>query len=404
MNLITQDVLHVQPKTTYLSSEELTQLRNVDADGMSMGLKRSLPENTEEEKHELEILYDQLQRQLSRPRIERLSGRAVGEWDNEVKAVRIVRKDGKFGTFGFSEGGKLYLEYYEAMFLLEVNRLQLEYNSRILSIEQAYILLLGENKSSKYSEYLVYSHFTRVGYVLVKHQNIIFPKYQIETAKDCTWAILEAELQNKSVPDYVKKSTFYAKVKQQFDKIRGDIKNQNNKEDTADTETNDVKVHFNGNMKSNLKRKADNDVDDMTKDNWSKAKRRRYCGTNFLRKSLVEFLKDEDEYKRFKEQFEQFDIVTLKNYDEEMEDEKNTDLTGVETLAINFDVYLHNEGFRKSSPHMPNFRVIILESHQRFPTHKEMFFTYRQQFNPVPLLMVTVNDSKQIQAFLYHFS
>lgn len=298
--------------------------------------------------------------------------------------------------------GNYQLRYF--LFYSFQNRLQLEYNSRILSIEQAYILLLGENKSSKYSEYLVYSHFTRVGYILAKHQNIIFPKYQIETAEDCTWAILEAELQNERVPDYVKKSTFYAKVKQQFDKIRGDIKNQNNKEDTADTETNDVKVHFNGNMKSNLKRKADNDVDDMTKDNWSKAKRRRYCGTNFLRKSLVEFLKDEDEYKRFKEQFEQFDIVTLKNYDEEMEDEKNTDLTGVETLTFNFDVYLHNEGFRKSSPHMPNFRVIILESHQRFPTHKEMFFTYRQQLNPVPLLMVTVNDSKQIQAFLYHFS
>ncbi|XP_073836247.1 tRNA splicing endonuclease subunit 54 isoform X2 [Musca autumnalis] len=405
LKITEEDTIKVQPKTQYLSSIELTQLRNVDADGVSLGLKRTFPENSEEEKHELEALYDQLQKLLSKPRIERISGRAVAEWDDDAKAVRVVRKDGKFGTFGYSENGELFLEYYEAMFLLEVNRLQLEYHSRILSVEQAYLLLLGENRSSKFTEYLVYSHFTRVGYILVRHQNINFPKYQIETAEDCTWAILEAELQNDTVPDYVKKSAFYAKVRKQFDQIRSDIKNQNNKEDPL-LESHDIELNFSDKIKPNLKRKAENDDNPMTADNWKKAKRRRNCGVNVFYKSLVDFLKDEDEYKQFKEQFQQFDIVNLKNYDEDEEENEreNYDPVKVETFNINFDVYLHNEGFRKSSPHIPNFRLVILHSHQRFPTHKEMFFTYRQQLNPVPLLLVTVNDSKQIQAFLYYFS
>lgn len=68
----------------------------------------------------INLTVDQLKKQLSIPRIERLSGRALGEWDDEAEAVRVVRKDGKFGTFGYSFNGEHYLEYYEAMFLLEV--------------------------------------------------------------------------------------------------------------------------------------------------------------------------------------------------------------------------------------------------------------------------------------------
>ncbi|XP_013102791.2 uncharacterized protein LOC106083983 [Stomoxys calcitrans] len=405
MNLnVTDQSIKVHPKTTYLSPNELTQLRNIETDAVSAGLKRTLPQNTEEEKSELENLYDQLQKQLSKPRIERLAGRAVGQWDPSFKAVRVVRKDGKFGTFGYSANGEHYLEYYEAMFLLEVNRLQLEYNSRILSIEQSYLLLMGEEKSGKFQEYLVYSHFTRVGYILVKHQNINFPKYQVETPEDCVWAIFEAELQHESVPDYVKKSLYYSKIKQQFDQIRNDIKQQHNKQDHPTADSNggqDVLMDFANKKAINLKRKAQDDQREYY-DNWNRAKRGRYSNTKIFKGSLVDFLKDEVEYKRFKEQFEKFDIVPLTSYADEEDAEE--ELAEEHGLNISFDVYLHNEGFRKSSPHLPNFRIVILQAEQKFPNHREMYCTYRKQLNAVPLLLVTVNESKQIQAFLYYFS
>ncbi|XP_075161859.1 tRNA splicing endonuclease subunit 54 [Haematobia irritans] len=397
---ITDEIVKVIPKTQYLSPTDLTQLRNVEVPTASIGLKRTQPQNTEEERIELECLYDQLQRQLCKPRIERLAGRALGAWDPNANAVHVIRKDGKFSTFGYTVNGELYLEYYEAMFLLEVNRLQLEYNSRILSIEQSYLLLMGEEKSNKFNEYLVYSHFTRVGYILVKHQNINFPKYEVQSPEDCVWAILEAELQNDTVPDYVKKTAYYAKTKQQFDQIRNNIKQQRSKQSqNEDDNMEDVKMDFSGKKTVNLKRKAEEDKKEYY-DNWNKAKRRRYCSTKIFKTSLVDFLKEEDEYKRFKDQFEKLDIVPLKAYDEDEENPEDMD----NALHINFDIYLHNEGFRKSSPHLPSFRVIILEPHQRFPSHKEIFFTHRKQLNAVPLLLVTVNESKQIQAFLYYFS
>ncbi|KAM7356053.1 tRNA splicing endonuclease subunit 54 [Cochliomyia hominivorax] len=414
----TEKSIEIQPKTKYLSAQELISLRNVEIPNVSAGLKRTKVENSLDEQNELESLYDNLQKQLSRPRIERLAGRAVGVWDAEKHLVRVERKDGKFGNFGFNIEGQLYLEYYEALFLMEVNRLQLEYNSIIMSIEQAYLLLMGEDHSLKYQEYLVYSNLTRIGFIVVKHQNKNFPKHQINSEIDCVWAILEAELQNDTVADYIKKTPFYGKVKQKFDLIKNIIKNQTESENVIkpdeEKETLSQELNFQEKIKPNLKRKASGE----TQNEWLRAKRHCNYNLNITNRSFVDFLKEEDEYKQFKETFEKFDIVPLKrnekkrNKESKKEDEEDSSESESDSemnnlninYRINFDVYLHNDGFRKSSPHLPNFRVIVLDTEQRFPTHDEIYHTHRQQLNPVPLLIVSINDSKQMQAFLYYFS
>ncbi|XP_065360699.1 uncharacterized protein Tsen54 [Calliphora vicina] len=418
---ITQEIIQIKPKTKYLSATELTTLRNHEIQNSTAGLKRTKVENSPEEQNDLEKLYDNLQSQLSRPRIERLAGRAVGVWDSAKQLVRVERKDGKFGNFGFSIEGQLYLEYYEALFLLEVNRLQLEYNSTIVSIEQAYLLLMGEQHSPKYQEYLVYSNLTRVGYILVKHQNIHFQTQQINNEADCVWAVLEAELQNESVADYVKKTQFYKKVKQKFDSVKNIIKNQTvyeeekEQEMTTTASNTSSELKFSQKIKPNLKRKANNEE---SQNEWLTAKRHCNYALKVFQHSLVDFLKEEDDYKQFKEIFEKFDLVPLKLNKEkerdEMDEENKEAETDIESdqeidevftkFSINFDVYLHNEGFRKSSPHLPNFRVIVLQPQQKFATHDEIFRTHCQQLNAVPLLIVSVNDSKQMQAFLYYFS
>ena len=298
----------------------------------------------------------------------------------------------------------------------------------IVSIEQAYILLMGEQQSSKYQEYLVYSNLTRMGYILVRHQNRHFQTQQINSEADCVWAILEAELQNQTVADYIKKTQYYAKVKQKFDRIKNQIQNQteNDNQNEIPTPANtDIEIEFSVKFKPNLKRKSTEQIEN----HWHTAKRHCNYAVNVFQHSLVAFLKDEDEYKNFKETFEKFDIVPLKLNTKEETQKENEDVdvdvdidekeekTKIEEeeeeeaiksillkYPINFDVYLHNEGFRKSSPHLPNFRVIVLTPQQRFPAHDEIYFIHRQQLNPVPLLIVSVNDSKQMQAFLYYFS
>lgn len=66
------------------------------------------------------VITDNLRLQLSARRIERQAGRAIAIWSDDQQAAEVVRKDGKFESFGYSQQGKLYLEYYEALFLLEL--------------------------------------------------------------------------------------------------------------------------------------------------------------------------------------------------------------------------------------------------------------------------------------------
>ena len=152
----------------------------------------------------------------------------------------------------------------------------------IVSIEQAYILLMGEQQSSKYQEYLVYSNLTRMGYILVRHQNRHFQTQQINSETDCVWAILEAELQNQTVADYIKKTQYYAKVKKKFDQIKNQIQNQTKIPTPANT---DIEMEFSVKLKPNLKRKPTEQMEN----HWHTAKRHCNYAVNVFQHSLVPF-------------------------------------------------------------------------------------------------------------------
>ncbi|KAL9901997.1 tRNA splicing endonuclease subunit 54 [Glossina fuscipes fuscipes] len=415
---ITNDVVEIEPKTKYLRGSELILLRNKDIGISSAGLKKTVPKDTEEEVKELEKLYDCLEQQLSRSHIERLGGRTLAEWDHKTQAVRVIRKDGKFENFGFNKHGQHYLEYYEALFLLEKNRLQLEYNSCVASIEQSYLLLIGEKHSQRCDEYLVYSVMTRSGYILNKYENRpkahSHRKQEIRSREDCIWHILEMEIEQEKksqkeqiVPDYVRNYVDYTKIRQQFQQIKETIKTpeKGTQNIVCNDEYSENDLDFRKKMETNLKRPAQDDNDCNY---WHKIKRNCTLSTpatttaNTSNESLIDFLKSDAEYERFRETFHKLNIIPLKSYDRENEEAK--DDSSIEILPINFDVYLHNEGYRKSSPGSPQFRIVILKTQQSFPTHQQIYFTHRQQLDPVTLLLIAVNESRQLQAFLYHFS
>nr|XP_036215083.1 uncharacterized protein LOC106625837 [Bactrocera oleae] len=361
----------------------------VDKNSQS-GLKRTVPEGTVEEALELNKLYDDLRKQLSLPRTDRLGGRALATWDPDEKAVHVLRKDGKFGNFGYSHGGRLYLEFYEALFLLEMNRLQLEYHTMIMSIEQAYLLLLGETTTSKCSEYLVYAHLTRIGYILVKHQNIPFYDNIEPTEADCAWALALNVINNRAIPENVKKSPHFVKVKKEMKYVKQCIIKQQVQKQLSEADSSSI--NFNGKVVSTGKRKIT--IDEA--ENLPVAKRR-CLEVACNQKSFLNCLKDEPEYKQFQATFAKFDIIQMDDATINAEEE-------VRTLHIAFDLYLHNDGFKKRSPKPPTFRLLILGVHEPFPTHSEIKNLYNLQKYPVPILVVTVGESKQIQAFVYYFS
>ncbi|XP_052844724.1 uncharacterized protein LOC128257665 [Drosophila gunungcola] len=377
------EIVEILPKHSYLSAQELIAHRHTEFEAPSGGLKRTQNEGTVLEIEELKRAQDHLRAQLSVPRIERLGGRALGIWNEDQQVAEVLRKDGKFENFGYSEQGKLYLEYYETLFLLELGRLQLEYYGSVVSIEQAYVLLLGEMDSEKYTNYLVYSALSRAGYIVVRHKP---PEKTPEsvTKADCIWALLKEKVGNQLVSDHIKTSPFYPVVEKQMEDIKELIISQNIKEINSTEES--INLQF------DLKKRKAND--DLIEEPLCKKEKLSTSG-----RSLVDHLKNEISYAKFEEVFEKLDIVQLKSQDFAKEE-----ITVPSALKITFDLHLHNEGFKKSSPKPPNFNVIILPSQEAFPTHNDISKIQHQSLHTAPLLVVSVSESKQIQAFLYFIS
>ncbi|KAH8364859.1 hypothetical protein KR084_012633 [Drosophila pseudotakahashii] len=375
------EFVEIHPKNVYLSAKELIAHRHSEFEPQSGGLKRTQNEATALELEELRRAQEHLRAQLSVPRIERLGGRALAIWNEEQQVAEVLRKDGKFENFGYSEQGRLYLEYYEAMFLLELGRLQLEYYGSVVSIEQAYVLLLGELESEKYANYLVYSALSRAGYIVVRHK----PPEQIPeevTSADCIWALLKEKVGNHPVPEHIKTSFFYADVEKRMEEIKELITSQKIQDSKITEES--IDLNF-----DSRKRKA---IEKPTEEPVSKKEKLSIMG-----RSLVDHLKTESSYAKIEEVFGKFDIVQLKTNDYTKQED-----TAFTALKITFDLHLHNEGFKKSSPKPPNFNVIILPSQTSFPTHVEI--SQIQNHHTAPLLVISVSESKQIQAFLYYIS
>lgn len=69
------------------------------------------------------------------------------------------------------ENKDLYLKPYEALYLIEINDLLLYFDGIIVSVEQAYALLLGtENHSFEIEKYSAYSWLFRSGYIVQPFQ------------------------------------------------------------------------------------------------------------------------------------------------------------------------------------------------------------------------------------------
>ncbi|XP_039487108.1 uncharacterized protein LOC120448937 isoform X1 [Drosophila santomea] len=388
MDTKTQDseFVDIYPRNSYLSHYSAQQLiahRHTEFEPPSGGLKRTQNEGTASELEELKRAQEYLRAQLSVPRIERLGGRALAIWNEEQQVAEVIRKDGKFENFGYNEHGKLYLEYYEAMFLLEVGRLQLEYCGSVVSIEQAYVLLLGELESERYSNYLVYSALSRSGYIVVKHVRPQEIPQEI-TSADCIWALLSENVGGQPVPDHIKNSPFYHIAEKRMEDMKEHITSQ--KTEDPDIVVEPIDLQF-----GQRKRMAD---ERPIEEPASKKEKLSTQGRSF-----VDQLKSEFTYAKFEEIFEKFEMVQLKSHDYSKEE-----LDTPSALKIIFDLHLHNKGFKKSAPTTPNFNVIILPSEAAFPTHDEIAKIKHQSLHTAPLLVISVSESKQIQAFLYYIS
>lgn len=260
-------------------------------------------------------------------------------------------------------------------------------------------MLLGESSSEKYNNYLVYSALSRAGYIVVKHRDL--PQHSqrpfqfvaeesvsetIVTNEACIWAILDETLGNRRVPEHIRASPYYGITLSRMSDLKQQIVSQTNS--VAD----DGMMNFEFDTR---KRRAQPEPDVEA----AKKRIRPIANNSRTSKSLVDDLKDEASYSRFKDMFQKLEMVQLAGADYDVSLDP-----ALRSFEISFDLHLHNEGFRLSAPKAPYFSTIILPPDEPFPIHNEMVKCQQQLPYTAPLLVVSVSDSKQIQAFLYYIS
>lgn len=374
------------PQKQVLSVDELIKNREIKSCPVKSGLKKTIPDGSVAESDEIQKLHDNLRMNLSKTRVERVGARSIAEWNPFNKTVKLVKKRGKFHAFGYVDNEVEYLEHHEALFLIELNRLQLYFNSLLVSIEQAYHLLLGQEKSHKYDTYLVYSTLSRAGYIVQKYkskkprrnsQNVI-------TAEDCIWEILQNTLnRNYKIPPKVQAFEKYETIKNSMQSIADKIRNQ----ESSSTSASDNLFNIFG--------KRMHSGEGTSHASSSKRFKTEYV-ESYKSGSNLDFLKSLPEYEPFRNIFEKFDKIKLR-------DSKDYN-RNCRRLPIDFDLYLPNSCTNKSKWNAPNCRVVVLGAEDRFPSRAELMRAYKSQNIRVPLLIISVSYSKHVQAVLYYFT
>ncbi|XP_059619254.1 tRNA-splicing endonuclease subunit Sen54 [Phlebotomus argentipes] len=172
-----QSPQEIQLLGSLASAEELVRKSNETIASFCTGSKKNFPDGSSAEFQKLGELYSNLRDILSQERIGTENNRLVGEYNSSTRKILLRKIFGSIQYFGHAnEQNETFLEPHEALYLLEMNRLIIYYNSVIVSLEQAYeIFLHAQEDCLTLEEYFVYSSLNKLGYIVRKfNPNIIY--------------------------------------------------------------------------------------------------------------------------------------------------------------------------------------------------------------------------------------
>lgn len=293
------------------------------------------------------------------------------------------------------------------------------YKSTLVSIEMAYILLLGEAYSHKYQVYLVYSYLTRMGYEISKHMHRInIPKQRIlgevknKTSKVLSYSAKRQRLHDTEKEDDTRNYHQECEVKAENsvkptpilvndvpstetcgDSIKDSPSYNSDKHNAFQSKTNPVECE----ETSNRWRVEISEIN--IKSQQSGKEVRNTSIENAQNESIISLHSTKnDYYKCFREDFEKFNMMAVKSYRSRMAYENL--VNDIEYLNINFDVYLRRRKRRitKNRPD-PLYHVIISNPDEQFLQTDILYACEKCQPNCIPMLYVKVNDQDNLQFF-----
>ncbi|KAJ2946229.1 hypothetical protein O0L34_g5164 [Tuta absoluta] len=158
-------------KSKLLSGAELVArgITKIDVTLPVIGQKDVVPTGSWLEQKQIQSALEARKHMIEVQRIEKSNVLSQAEWREELMLAEVLKKvGGHWQYIGHNVGKTIYLHPEEALFLMEVNCLRLTYNGVIVSLQQAYSLLLRSKISIL--QYKVYASLSRIGYKVFRHE------------------------------------------------------------------------------------------------------------------------------------------------------------------------------------------------------------------------------------------
>ncbi|XP_058463651.1 uncharacterized protein LOC131437960 isoform X2 [Malaya genurostris] len=323
---------------------------------------------------------------LTQQRVGKVDTYSIGEWIDERRGVKITKAVGKWNLFGYVEDQNRFVEGYEALHLMELNRLVVYWNSVVISLEQAYTLFLGYPGSISLEEYQVYNTLMRAGFYVLKcnsgrsYETKTVQDKQLDIEEQCVWNNLYELLNQSHLPKNVSDCNTTTEM---YQNVRSSMLNIGHRIMAQIKVDNCTGIESEGG--SAKRRVSDSNEDECMKRN--KVEQSSCESTFRTRLEQVSNL------------FQTFDII--KNSLDDLPELS----TEVPQSNLLFDLFcIDGSIFRKSKPVPPDYRILVRTSNEEIPSAAEIAHLYRTQQKPaVPILLMLVSDTLSIHCFLYNF-
>uniref|UniRef100_A0A1A7XQL0 tRNA splicing endonuclease 54 homolog n=1 Tax=Iconisemion striatum TaxID=60296 RepID=A0A1A7XQL0_9TELE len=149
-----------------LSPSELFAARSRTHKIPVRGQKDFSPDDSAEQKEQLQQALDEHWSLVSEERVERLGNLVKASWNPNEQIVELQTPAGKFWqTMGFSSDGKQFLLPEEALYLMECGNVLVFYKELPLSIQDGYEMFLSSDTVGL-QQFQVFGHLKRLGYVV----------------------------------------------------------------------------------------------------------------------------------------------------------------------------------------------------------------------------------------------
>lgn len=273
--------------------------------------------------------------------LERVSTKiSKGIYEQDKHRVKVLSHFGKL-RIGYFEENENYLRPHEALFQIEMKKLEVTFDSVIMSVEQAYAIFLDPENEVSFEEYLVYAYLLRAGYFVEQHDSVVdAQKYQaslteaiVQKEDRMIWAVLMEKL-NLPFPFQLIKdeSQLYEQTKSSMENICESISGKYN-EST-------------GVVPSSASTKRDLSPQGEEESN----KKRRFSSSEQQDQNFLDILKVEAEYSSHQEIFNKISFIKRAEVFEHP----------ILPLKVSFDVFLPKKNFKRTED-LPNYRIVVIK-------------------------------------------